>query len=327
MAYELLTRDKYTVWVVCALPVEQIALEAVLDERHAKLGIDAADDNDYVLGRIGIHNVVIACLPAGLMGIGRAASVIKDMARSFENLKFGLMVGVGGGVWSPENDLRLGDVVAGVPEGENPGVVQWDFGKTEKGGKFKRTQSLNKPPMILLHAVQTLRTREWTKAGNGIRTRLEEVYTKNSTGLSDAFQFQGEEHDRLFEATYDHGDSDLPCSHCDSKRIVQRLPTRKDPPSPRVYYGTVASGNQVIKHGITRDRIAKEHNAICFEMEAAGLDGFPFLVIRGICDYADSHKNKRWQPYASLTAAAYMKELLSVVKEQTPTVSTFPFFY
>jgi nucleoside phosphorylase len=49
-------------------------------------------------------------------------------------------------------------------------------------------------------------------------------------------------------------------------------------------------------------------------MEAAGLmDDFPCLVIRGICDYADSHKKKRWQPYAAATAAAYAKELLNVI--------------
>jgi hypothetical protein len=49
-------------------------------------------------------------------------------------------------------------------------------------------------------------------------------------------------------------------------------------------------------------------------MEAAGLMiSFPCLVIRGICDYADSHKNKTWQPYAAGTAAAYAKEMLSVI--------------
>ena len=53
---------------------------------------------------------------------------------------------------------------------------------------------------------------------------------------------------------------------------------------------------------------------LCFEMEAAGLmNNFPCLVVRGICDYADSHKNKQWQPYAAATAAAYAKELLSVI--------------
>jgi nucleoside phosphorylase len=73
----------------------------------------------------------------------------------------------------------------------------------------------------------------------------------------------------------------------------------------------------VIKDGQFRDRIAQELGVICFEMEAAGLmDSFPCLVIRGICDYADSHKNKRWQPYAAATAAVHAKELLGVVKKQ-----------
>lgn len=43
------------------------------------------------------------------------------------------------------------------------------------------------------------------------------------------------------------------------------------------------------------------------------MNSFPCLVIRGICDYTDSHKNKQWQAYAAGTAAAYAKELLSVI--------------
>lgn len=64
---------------------------------------------------------------------------------------------------------------------------------------------------------------------------------------------------------------------------------------------------------------------MCFEMEAAGLvDNFPCLTIRGICDYADSHKNKIWQEYAAATAAAYAKELFlavnaTEVKQSVPT--------
>jgi nucleoside phosphorylase len=69
-----------------------------------------------------------------------------------------------------------------------------------------------------------------------------------------------------------------------------------------------------MRHGLTRDRLRRHLNVLCFEMEAAGLmNRFPCLVIRGICDYADSHKNKRWQPYAAATAAAYAKELLCTI--------------
>jgi hypothetical protein len=88
----------------------------------------------------------------------------------------------------------------------------------------------------------------------------------------------------------------------------------KDPP---IHYGIIASGNQVMKHGGIRDRIAKEVNALCFEMEAAGIMNFlPCLVIRGICDYCDTHKNKDWQGYAALAAAAYAKVVLSFVPGQ-----------
>ena len=70
----------------------------------------------------------------------------------------------------------------------------------------------------------------------------------------------------------------------------------------------------MIRNAAERDRLGREFGALCVEMEAAGLiNEFPCLVIRGICDYADSHKNDAWQKYAATTAAAYAKELLSVI--------------
>jgi nucleoside phosphorylase len=78
-----------------------------------------------------------------------------------------------------------------------------------------------------------------------------------------------------------------------------------------IHYAAIASGNQVIKDARTRDHIARQLDVVCFEMEAAGLmDTISCLVIRGICDYADTHKSKEWQRYAAATAAAYARELL-----------------
>ena len=103
------------------------------------------------------------------------------------------------------------------------------------------------------------------------------------------------------------------CDCCDVAKTVTR--EERESESFTVHYGTIASGNQVMRDGKTRDAISSEFGgALCFEMEAAGLmNSFPCLVVRGICDYADSHKNKRWQPYAAATAAAYAKELLLVM--------------
>jgi hypothetical protein len=55
-------------------------------------------------------------------------------------------------------------------------------------------------------------------------------------------------------------------------------------------------------------------DVLCFEMEAAGLmNHFPSLIIRGICDYSDSHKNKEWQGYAAMAAAGFAKDLLNQI--------------
>jgi nucleoside phosphorylase len=245
------------------------------------------------------------------MGNGLAAIVAKDIQRSFP-IKFGLMVGVGGGVWSKTNDVRLGDVVVSQPTGTHGGVVQWDFGKMGKDGKFQRTGSLDKPPAVLLHALQVLRIFDITDGVN-----MEEglsLIVRKKPRMGQTYRYQGADHDQLFEATYDHEGNET-CDECDAKLIVQR-PARDDS-TPRIHYGNIASGNEVIKHGITRDKIAKEEGVICFEMEAAGLmDNFRCLVIRGICDYADSHKNKIWQPYAAATAAVYARALLGFIDKQ-----------
>lgn len=302
------THEDYQIGIICALALEKAAVEAMLDEEHPRLQKKDHDVNDYTLGRIGIHNVAIACLPAGLVGNGPAATVAKDMVRSFP-IKFGLLVGIGGGVWSKKADLRLGDVVVSQPEGTHGGVVQWDFGKMEKGGVFRRTGTLNKPPSILLHALQSMKTRHF-KEGD----KLPESLLMIPPFMAETFRYQGAEQDQLFEAAYDH-EGDETCDQCDVKKVVVRLPRTNS--APRIHYGNIASGNEVMKRGVTRDKIAKEEGVICFEMEAAGLmDNFPCLVIRGICDYADSHKNKIWQPYAAVTAAALARELLGFIDEQ-----------
>ena len=125
------------------------------------------------------------------------------------------------------------------------------------------------------------------------------------------YTYQGVENDELFEAEYDHVGGGT-CAQCNRGRLVIREPRGSH--DPRVHYGVIASGNQVMRHGATRDRLRKEFGMLCFEMEAAGLmNDFPCVVIRGICDYADTHKNKRWQNYAAATAAAYAKELLCTI--------------
>lgn len=313
--------QNYTIGWICALPTEMAAAVGMLDSRHDPLPQPSHDTNIYTLGHIGAHNVAIACLPAGVTGTNSAAIVANRMLSTFTSIRFGLMVGIGGGVPSQENDIRLGDVVVSKPVGTSGGVIQYDFGKTVQAGRFVRTGSLNRPPDVLLSAVASLQAKHMME-DPGFSKHLSEIISKYPK-LRDTVTYQGLEHDHLFAADYDHREGDVACTHCDINRLTSRGPRKGT--DPAIHYGLIASGNQVMRDGSCRDRLRKELNVLCFEMEAAGLmDNFPCLVIRGICDYADSHKNKRWQAYAAATAAAYAKELLYVIPQsrviETPSV-------
>ncbi|KAJ4401246.1 hypothetical protein N0V82_010880, partial [Gnomoniopsis sp. IMI 355080] len=307
----MLSPQDYTVGWVCALPLEMAAAKGMLDQVHANLSEqNPADHNSYVLGQIQGHNIVIACLPAGIYGTTTAATVAKDMLRTFTSIRFGLMVGIGGGAPSATQDIRLGDIVVGQPTGTTGGVIQYDRGKMMRDGEFQRTGSLNTPPQVLLAALGRLQADHLSEESQ-IPRFLSELIEKSPQRMKKRFGHQDSSNDYLFRADYEHVDLNPACDQCDRAQTVQR-PVRDDA-DPVIHYGNIASGNQVIKHGETRDRWSRELGVLCFEMEAAGLQDFPSLVIRGICDYADSHKNKVWQEYAAATAAAFAKELLSVV--------------
>jgi nucleoside phosphorylase len=291
--------EDYNVGWVCALPIELAAAQEMLDEEHQGLAQYLNDTNVYTLGRIGEHNVVLACLPAGRTGTNCATAVAIEMKSKFTAIRFGLIVGIGGGVPSAESDVRLGDVVVSQPYMEHGGVIQYDFGKTTPSG-FVRTGYLNTPPTVLLNALTKLQSQHLRGRSN------------LAAYLPQRFAYDNVEPDILFEPTYNHVGGPT-CGGCSKDRLVERPSHRTQ--EVIVHYGTIASGNQVMKDGVTRDMLSSELGGVlCFEMEAAGLmNSFPCLVIRGICDYADSHKNKRWQPYAAATAAACAKEVLSVI--------------
>ncbi|KAK1690156.1 hypothetical protein BDP55DRAFT_544336 [Colletotrichum godetiae] len=340
--------DQYTVGWICALAEEQTAAIAMLDKEYPNLPQANNDYNTYTLGSIWGHNIVIACLPKGMYGVVPAATVATRMLATFPAIKFGLMVGIGGGI-PPK--VRLGDIVVGSPTDKFPGVVQWDLGKDEEGGTFKRKGALNNPPMLLSTALQKLDSRHELR-GSKVAQYLEEMVERYPS-LKEQYGKSDKREDRLFKTGYPHttgvrrtaegkanGDGEggsgsileaeqeeeeeneeEGCPNCDRDMIRIR-----EPRETKVHYGLIASGNRVIKDAIKRDQLKEDLGAdvLCVEMEAAGLvNNFPCLVIRGICDYADSHKNDIWHKHAAASAAAFAKELLEYVTpenvSQAPT--------
>ncbi|RDA90642.1 hypothetical protein CP533_6830 [Ophiocordyceps camponoti-saundersi (nom. inval.)] len=317
----------YTVGWICALPKEQTAATAMLHQIHPELPNPPNDFNIYTLGSIGAHNVVIACLPKGKIGTNAASTVATRLVNTYPSVKFGLMVGIGGGI-PPK--VRLGDVVVSTPVYEYPGVIQWDFGTAEKGGAFRRIGALNNPPSALLTALAKLETRH-DMQGSRIPEYLDDL-RKNwpalvpkyirSDLLKDPEDVRFTWNAHLLELLLNIFWAILGFVHI----IPPSDGKPKGKPSPestsrgfQVHYGLIASGNQVIKDIKLRDTIDRNlgGNVLCVEMEAAGLmDNFPCIVVRGICDYADSRKNYEWQEHAAAVAAAFAKELLSVVPAQ-----------
>lgn len=304
----------YTVGWICAITTEYVAAQAFLDEKHdGPISLPRHDKNDYTLGRIGKHNVVISVLPMGEYGTSSATHVAKDMIHAFPNIRLGLMVGIGGGAPSLKNDIRLGDIVVSIPQNGLGGVIQYDFGKTIQCQSFQHTSFLDQPPTVLRAAVNGLRAQYETE-GHQLEVAVSKVF-ETKPRLRKKYQRPDSTSDRLYQSRIVHpADVEVPCTTIcgdNPSYLVSRVPRADDEDNPAIHYGLIASANQLMKDALIRDKLAEEKDVLCFEMEAAGLmNHFPCLVIRGICDYADSHKNKDWQGYAAMVAAAYAKDLL-----------------
>jgi nucleoside phosphorylase len=306
--------NDYTVGWICALKTEYVAAQSFLDEEHGGPEyLSTNDNNDYTLGKVGKHNVVIAVLPKGEYGISSAAAVARDILHSFPNVRIGLMVGIGGGAPSRKHDIRLGDIVVSAPHDGKGGVFQYDYGKTIQDQSFQPTGFLNQPPALLRAAVNGLEA-QYERKGHRLDEAIDNILEENRR-LRQKYKRPDRSSDRLYQPEVIHPPKDeAGCATVcgdDPLRLILRPERTEDENNPAVHYGLIASASQLMKDATIRDRLTAEKNVLCFEMEAAGLmNHFPCLIIRGICDYSDSHKNKEWQGYAAMAAAAYAKDLL-----------------
>jgi nucleoside phosphorylase len=282
----------YTVMWICALPVEAEAALYMLDARHygAFPGMKG-DDNQYTPGEIAGHKVVITCPAKG--STVSAAKLVSRMSHNFPNLEFCLLVGIGAGVPGPnlEPDIRLGDVIVAVPSGDS-------VSSTRVIGFNLVADTIEIPGDWQVPTNQHLRSALEISRPVGVLDFLSYVQIFASRSGGQKFLYPGIKNDKLYKG--DHTDDLVP---------------RRSRPSqdPVVHYGRIASGDTLIENARLRDALRDEHGIICFEMGTASLSStIPIVVIRGACDYADSHKNGSWHHYASATAAAYAKGILNI---------------
>ena len=346
------SRDGFEIAVICALPIERDAVEALLDEDYEKDGFsygkEAMDSNAYTTGRLGTQHIVLTYMPG--MGMIRAAAVAANIRFSFKGIKVCIVVGICGGVPTTANgvEIVLGDVIISTS------VIQIDFGR-QYPNEFIRKAS---PEDTIGRANPEVRSFVGKVSSRLVLERLQEktsVYTgqiSTRKGFSKS-AYPGPERDQLYPAKYRHKhwkqglcglcdnchlfDDDIcedarkkPCMElgCDKTQLIDRkrlqtalgirsdgsqIPTAetKEAQKARIHFGRMACSNQVMKSGQHRDRIVQLEGVIGFEMESAGTwDYIPTIVIKSVCDYADSHKNKDWQEYAAATAAACTKAIV-----------------
>lgn len=325
------TYGDYTVGLICTSPIELAASTLMLDEKHPALRPRFLDG--FTLGQIGQHNIVIIWLGSGEENATAVTYAENKLLHEFPNIRFVLMAGFGGGAPTtpsddPNKDIRLGDVVVGHSEGNHGkrelfwikeiseltqsigGVLKYGWEQVFEEGEFTQRDFFNKPPAILTDAVSELRLKSET-VRSAISRHISDILTLRLR-LRPKFQYQGHEHDELFEEDFQHKGKEGGCEMCDKDRLVRREP--RDTNDPVIHYGIIGSGPQDIWNSSTRERFRREQGILCLETMAYGLmPDVPCLVIRGICHYSDSHRNERWQRYAAATAAAYAKELLQII--------------
>ncbi|KAK6223382.1 hypothetical protein LQW54_000500 [Pestalotiopsis sp. IQ-011] len=300
----VLDPKEYTVAWIAPLEIEAQAAMHMLDARHqGKFPVSRGDDYVYRAGEICGHKVVIATLPAGQeYGTGSAAALASQLKKFFPNLWFALLVGVAAGLpdlsQNPPRDIRLGDVLVGLAEGDSAGLIAYDLGKeTEEGFQSLRYgHVLATTEPIVRSAIGNIKM----EAPNDALMFLPFFETmRDKEHAKGNFDDPGQQRDILYIDRVE--DEDRPIER------IARPPSKRT----RVWYGPIGSGDKLLESAQKRKELRDRFGVIGLEMEAAGaVNRIPVGVIRGVCDYGDSHKNKEWQPYAAAMAAAYAKAVL-----------------
>jgi len=218
------------------------------------------------------------------------------MIGHFPQLDEIIMVGIAGGVPSPlkpADHVRLGDVVVS----NKKGVIQYDFIKEETDAKEIRSSPIP-PSARLLEGVQLLKANA-VLGEYPWESLIDQVVQKTGTLRP------GPSTDVL-HATHD---TQLVLAHPED--------ARRRPNLPNVFLGPVGSANILLKDPKKRDFLSDKFGVRAVEMEGSGIadatwdHAIGYLVVRGICDYCDSHKGDDWQSYAAAVAAGYTTALIA----------------
>ncbi len=292
--------------IITALPKEYVAVKVLLNNVRDYITPGRGAGRQYLIGEVpttnnGKHTVVLSLADMGNNIAATRAALLLEHFPSIESI---IMVGIAGGIphpRRPDDHVRLGDIVVS----DKGGVIQYDFIKeTRRGSKGKSEITPRYPPRPpssrLLQAVNLLRASELEGHCPWV-----------------AYLEQALKH---LDISRPPEETDILVSETNPSTIV---PHPNDPKrkrgQPRVFVGSIASANILLKNAARRDQLRDRFNVKAVEMEASGIADATwnhevgYLVVRGICDYCDINKNDDWQKYAAVAAAAYTRTLIGSI--------------
>lgn len=298
----MLAKSEYkpNIGIITALPHELTAvIETIYDIRLETFRKPDEIYQEYHHGTIkcdsgGIHKIVVALTGKGN---NKAAVLATNLINKYPTIREILMVGVAAGVPNVRNaneHVRLGDIVIS----DEHGVIQYDFIKQIT--KLIHYDPPARPPShtwltrVTNHlALMKKKPRYWSY--------LDKILANLDVSRPKIGPLR-----------------DCPWT-CSRKAIRQPTYNRTYQKRPRILVGPIASSNTVLKSARVRDKLRDVFKVKAIEMEASGIAeatwqaGKGYLVVRGICDFANDDKNKKWQPYAAAAAAAFTLDLIKTM--------------
>ncbi|XP_061179810.1 uncharacterized protein LOC133188409 isoform X1 [Saccostrea echinata] len=310
-----------TIAIITANYCEKLAVDAMMDNKTTFVKYKTeGESNVYTVGFIGEHKCVSTKLPR--IGQSRAAQISSGntttrLLGTFQNIEHVFVVGVAGGVPHYTNfykHVRLGDIVLSRCNDKGYFYYHVDQILQDKEGNIQyKMRTWSPRDMSLQRLAEKLEercTRHPEKAPW-------ERYIKEGQELLEKqeadFNRPPKESDRLYMSIGE--ENVIEVQHPDQPEEAQG---RED--APTVRFGVLGSGRPITKYDNTRLEFAVNYGITCFDCEydqviesIVGNRKDSFMFIRGISDYNDGSKNKEWQPYASLAAAAMMKTIIKMI--------------
>lgn len=318
------TNQQPTIAIITAMYYEKLAVDAMMENKTTYMKYKTeGESNVYTIGFIGEHKVVSTKLPA----IGHAmfaqissGNTTTRLLGTFQNIEHVFIVGVAGGVpyyTDFYKHVRLGDIVISKG-GVNNNIYYYcqKILKNKEGDlQYVHKTFAPKDPGLQQVAQQIAETaqlspdcvpwEQYIEEGQALLEGQEADFVRPMSSTDRLYMNIGE--DNIIEV-----------EHPQPPENAGDVKIRMD--KPRIHFGVLGSGRPVVKTDATRLDFAGKYNIKAFDTEfdqvLESIEGNrkdSFMFIRGVSDYTDGSKNKEWQPYAALAAAAYMKTIIKAL--------------